>query len=119
MIGCFHGVLLLQEMTLMTVFAGHETTGSSMSALLRWLWKHPEELKKVRQEQQRVVQQYGEALTGGWWVCCYDSIFTGKTCRQRVITDNCCCHRLLTWCDCCCYKPCALGQGVGHMNQLH
>ena len=48
--------------------AGHETTGHTMSALLRLLERHPRVLERLQQEQAQILAQHGPALTG--MPCC-------------------------------------------------
>jgi cytochrome P450 len=43
----------IKEMTLFTMFAGHETTGTTMSHVLRFLGQHPGVRAKLRAEQVR------------------------------------------------------------------
>jgi cytochrome P450 len=57
----------LEELTdqcLTQLFAGHETTGVSMARMLCNLPKFPAVLDKLRQEQARLRQKHGDAITG-------------------------------------------------------
>ena len=45
------------------LFAGHETTGTTIARLLRELDSRPELVRKLRDEQERVVADFGTLLT--------------------------------------------------------
>eukprot|EP00747_Dinoflagellata_sp_TGD_P075876 gnl/TRDRNA2_/TRDRNA2_158915_c2_seq1.p1 gnl/TRDRNA2_/TRDRNA2_158915_c2~~gnl/TRDRNA2_/TRDRNA2_158915_c2_seq1.p1 ORF type:complete len:527 (-),score=96.76 gnl/TRDRNA2_/TRDRNA2_158915_c2_seq1:58-1545(-) len=48
----------LKDQSLLQLFAGHDTTASSMTSMLYYLAKHPEVCKKAQQEQDEVARTY-------------------------------------------------------------
>lgn len=53
----------LRDQILTQLFAGHETTGTTIARLLRELDSRPELLQKLRDEQARCVADFGPALS--------------------------------------------------------
>ncbi|KAK9842472.1 hypothetical protein WJX81_001619 [Elliptochloris bilobata] len=54
----------LKDQILLQLFAGHETTGHTMSALLRLLERNPHVLQRLREEQADRLAQHGPGLSG-------------------------------------------------------
>ena len=59
-----HSKTLWQKKNTITqLFAGHETTGTTIARLLRELDSRPELVRELREEQERCVAEHGAALT--------------------------------------------------------
>ncbi|CAK0753854.1 hypothetical protein CVIRNUC_002252 [Coccomyxa viridis] len=53
----------LKDQVLTQLFAGHETTGATLSRVLPELQKNPEILTQLRAEQDRVINRHGDSIT--------------------------------------------------------